>query len=524
MESTTSSLYDSLKESGYDLFNESDPFYNDICSVYTSKKGTDMTLDDRKQEIYGLAGNISLCQSGCELEYYNSTNKKAKCECSPQIEETKPVLSSSNNKYSIKKLAECFLKTLKNSNFLVLKCYKLAINLESILENKGRILMTIILFLSFICFIIFRFTHNKKIYKIIKSILTYKLNMDNNNKSKINNEINIYKIKKANKEINNKNNNNKNKIQKNNKDKNLSKIKNNKLKKNNEKVVPPKKNRLSFNTKQKSVNNKNDTKQYLLNNIFNKRVDKTSKSNINIVKIENINFNDIKENNHKDLSKNNKNNKISGKKGPLLYYQSNDNIFNINSKNNTKKKINNNIKYENLNLNDQELNNLEYQLAILIDKRTYFQYYWSLLKKKHLILFTFFPSKDYTLISIKLGLFLFSFSLYITINGFFFSVDTIHKIHEDNGDLNFIYQIPQILYSTVITAVITIILKQLSLSENNILSIKQQKDFNRMKKKSKKIKRCLLIKFIIYFILISLLLIFFWYFISCFCAFIKILK
>ena len=199
----------------------------------------------------------------------------------------------------------------------------------------------------------------------------------------------------------------------------------------------------------------------------------------------------------------------------MHYNLSSSNTLKINPKN-TANKISNDIKYENL--NDQELNNLEYKLALLIDKRTYFQYYWSLLKKKHLIFFTFFPSKDYNLISIKICLFLFSFSLYITINGFFFSDDTMHKIHEDNGSFNIIYQIPQILYSTVITAVINVILKQLSLSENNILSIKQEKDFNKSRNKSKKIKRCLIIKFIIYFILNSLLLLFFWYFISCFCA------
>ena len=49
--------------------------------------------------------------------------------------------------------------------------------------------------------------------------------------------------------------------------------------------------------------------------------------------------------------------------------------------------------YENFNI--QELNTLEYEMAIIYDKRTYFQYYWSLLKKKHLILFTFLPENDY---------------------------------------------------------------------------------------------------------------------------------
>ena len=50
LDSFTSQLYYSLKESGYDLFNESDSFYTDICSTFTSENGTDMTLNDRKKK------------------------------------------------------------------------------------------------------------------------------------------------------------------------------------------------------------------------------------------------------------------------------------------------------------------------------------------------------------------------------------------------------------------------------------------------------------------------------------------
>ena len=94
----------------------------------------------------------------------------------------------------------------------------------------------------------------------------------------------------------------------------------------------------------------------------------------------------------------------------------------------------------------------------------------------------------------------------------------MHKIHEDNGAFNIIYQIPQILYSSIVSAIINMILKMLSLSEKNILLIKQEKDINLAFKKSKSIEKCITIKFIIFFILSISFLIFFWYFISCFCA------
>ena len=100
----------------------------------------------------------------------------------------------------------------------------------------------------------------------------------------------------------------------------------------------------------------------------------------------------------------------------------------------------------------------------------------------------------------------------------FFSDDTMHKIHEDNGDSNIFYRIPQILYSSIISSIINMILKLLSLSEKNILVIKRQNNVNDAISNSIKIKNCITIKFIIFFLLSNLLLLFFWYYISCFCA------
>ena len=103
-------------------------------------------------------------------------------------------------------------------------------------------------------------------------------------------------------------------------------------------------------------------------------------------------------------------------------------------------------------------------------------------------------------------------------NGFFFSDETMNKINEDKGAFNFLYQIPQILYSTLICAVINMILKRLSLTEKQILVIKQQKSYKEAEKKSKEIKSCLKAKLIIFCVISFLLMLFFWYFISCFCA------
>ena len=166
-------------------------------------------------------------------------------------------------------------------------------------------------------------------------------------------------------------------------------------------------------------------------------------------------------------------------------------------------------------LNDYEMNNLEYKDALKIDKRNYFQYYFSLLKMNHLIIFTFYTKNDYNSKIIKYILFLFSFTLYFVINALFFNEKTMHRIYEDQGSFNFIYQIPQIIYSTIISSIISATIKYLSLSEKVILKLKIEKGSN---ENSSKLLKCLNIKFSIFFTLTFILLLLFWYYLSCFCS------
>ena len=89
-----------------------------------------------------------------------------------------------------------------------------------------------------------------------------------------------------------------------------------------------------------------------------------------------------------------------------------------------KGKINNKISSENIkkkkvkiigkNYTNEELNIMSYKEALIYDKRTYLQYYWALLKKKQLILFTIINRNDYNLITIKISYFFYLF-LYISL-------------------------------------------------------------------------------------------------------------
>ena len=58
-----------------------------------------------------------------------------------------------------------------------------------------------------------------------------------------------------------------------------------------------------------------------------------------------------------------------------------------------------------MNYTDDELNDLSYDSALDIDKRTFCQFYISLIKTKHEVIFAFFYNKDYNLKIIKIDLF-----------------------------------------------------------------------------------------------------------------------
>ena len=162
------------------------------------------------------------------------------------------------------------------------------------------------------------------------------------------------------------------------------------------------------------------------------------------------------------------------------------------------------------------MNSLSYKEALKKDKRSYIQYYCSLLKKKQIILFSFYPNKDYNSQVIKFFLFFFFCTSDITVNALFFTDDTMHKIYVDSGSFDFSYQLPQILYSFLISIAINFIIEYLSLSEDAIISIKAKKFINLFI--SKKILKRLKIKFSFFFIISFILLLSFGYYISCFCC------
>ena len=94
----------------------------------------------------------------------------------------------------------------------------------------------------------------------------------------------------------------------------------------------------------------------------------------------------------------------------------------------------------------------------------------------------------------------------------------MHKIYQDNGHFNFLYQIPQILYSTLNSRFIDSLIKNFSLSQDSLVRLKQETRKNNIEQKRKKLFLVLKIKFIVFFVLTLIFLIFCLFYITCFCG------
>ena len=162
---------------------------------------------------------------------------------------------------------------------------------------------------------------------------------------------------------------------------------------------------------------------------------------------------------------------------------------------------------------DEEINILPYEVAILYDKRTYCNYYLSLLRTKHNLIFTL-NNNDYNARIIKIDLFLIGITIEYAINALFYNDDTMHKIYESKDQFDLESQLPIIIYSSLISLLLNTPLNSFALSNDEIISFKQVQSNLNLIRRVKDLKNKLTIKSIIYFILSFLLLIFFWYYLK----------
>ena len=148
LDNQTLTLYEDLKNKGYDIFNPNDTFYNDVCTKYTSVNKTDLTLNDRKNIFYT---EQNFCQENCQYNGINLDIMHAKCECSLANTE----IDYESKKFTGFEIISSFYDVLKYSNIHILKCYKILFSSIGIKNNYGFIIMIIFIVSLIICFILY---------------------------------------------------------------------------------------------------------------------------------------------------------------------------------------------------------------------------------------------------------------------------------------------------------------------------------------------------------------------------------
>jgi hypothetical protein len=255
-------------------------------------------------------------------------------------------------------VANSFLTTLQSTNWKVMRCYNLVFNLKIFVHNYGSILI-FILFIIYIVFIIyFCFKEINPIKVKVSKII-----FDETEELKEKETLSINYKTKSEPKI-------KEKI---------------KFKKTH---YPPKK-----------------AKSRFAKSEYNSTYEK------NVVKTEEKNLVDFK---RKAL-------KNSSKKTELIDGTSRKNIKNIDHLIDKEKKVKfNDKKIKVKNMDNFELNNLDFYDACELDKRTCCKTYLSILMREHFALITFVAWNDYNLFYIKIERFFILFCVDMTMSGLFF--------------------------------------------------------------------------------------------------------
>ena len=161
---------------------------------------------------------------------------------------------------------------------------------------------------------------------------------------------------------------------------------------------------------------------------------------------------------------------------------------------------------------------MNYSEAILIDKRSCCDYYLSLIKTKHPLIFGFCPIKDYNTFPIKSCICFLSLGIYYTSNFVFFNEETIHDIYLEEGKYDILYFLPNIGISFAISHFFTIIIKYIFLSERIIQEFKMIRQYSEARDIYYGIPNNKIKKYIIFYIFGITLDIAFWFFLSNFGA------
>jgi hypothetical protein len=103
-------------------------------------------------------------------------------------------------------------------------------------------------------------------------------------------------------------------------------------------------------------------------------------------------------------------------------------------------------------------------------------------------------------------------------NGLFFTDDSMHKLFLSYGKYDFVQQVPQMIYSIILSQIIEVFLCFLSMTDKYIYKLKSKLEKGKFNIKLKKIVKNIRIKLNIFYAFTFLFFLGYWYIISVFCA------
>ena len=550
-------LYYSLKEEGYDLFDRNSRFYLDICTPFQAENGADVLLADRLHYFFSKVMNLTICPSNCQFSFFSIENKYLSCQCDIDNDSIDLV---NREKYIGKLLYNLSDYKLRYTSYKTMKCYKLVFSLKHFIKNFGSIILLFLLIAYISFFIYFLIKDISPLKTAISKIIFDDNNVDNKVTPKVSPFFDIRpsdtksakttKSKKSAKTT-----------------KSTKSTKSSRSKFKQKKALstkgdnPPRRSlkntlKINFGNKDRLVENKilafNMRKTNNLNSDNNNNNLITNQIKESIIKEEEVvetKTNNITTNIIKKTYDNNNNNEKTIKidaTGTRSFY------INIGSKMKLKPKKDNSdgdvksertrknkprkVKFkevlessssmiedhmpvkEEVILDDYELNHLGYLAAVKLDKRNCCKMYYSLLKRDQNIMFTCFAFNDYNLFYVKMAKFIFVIANLMAMNAFLFADKSFHKLFISGVHYYFSYQVLQISLSVIITYVAEVILCFLTFTDKYIYEIKTFHKNENNTNKIFKILKFVRNKLIVFYVVDLTILLFYWYFISAFCA------
>ena len=156
-----------LQSKNIDAFNTSSEFYLDNCNQFTSAKGNDVFLKERKKIYYP---DIPFCENNCTFIKYVNETQKVTCECDYKT-------NNDNYKdvnFEKNPVDEKFLKNIFLENFQSMRCLKEIFKWENLKSNAGFIITIVFIIIYIISIILYYISSGfDKIQNII-NILTKK--------------------------------------------------------------------------------------------------------------------------------------------------------------------------------------------------------------------------------------------------------------------------------------------------------------------------------------------------------------